>query len=261
MCHMLRIYTMMIIKPSPATMKIQKTHPFDLTPAEAIHLQGELRAGVRLSGDIGEVALLAGADASYTKGSDEIYAVAVALRYPDLTVVERAYASVKTSFPYIPGLLTFREGPALIEAFRRLRSEPDVIFFDGQGIAHPRGLGIASHMGVLLDRPTVGVAKSLLVGTVGDIGAGRGSTAPILRDGETIGMAVRTKDKVKPVYVSVGNRIDLSQAVDLVLAAARGYRLPEPTRQAHLFSNVVRRAGGDMDGQARLLSPDARGEE
>ncbi len=235
-------------------MEIRETHPFDLTPAEAIRLQEALRARVRLSGDIGEVSLVAGADASYTKGSDEIYAVVVALRYPDLTVVERVSASAETSFPYIPGLLTFREGPALLEAFRRLRSEPDIIFFDGQGIAHPRGLGIASHMGILLDRPAVGVAKSLLVGTATEPGAGRGSASPVLRNGETIGMAVRTKEKTRPVYISVGHRIALLAAVDLVLATARGYRLPEPTRQAHLYANVVRREGNGEGRQTTLPS-------
>lgn len=233
-------------------MEIKETHSFDLTPGEAAHLQEALRARVRLTGDIGEVSLIAGVDASYTKGSDEIYGVVVVLRYPDLAVVERAAACTKTSFPYIPGLLTFREGPALIRAFRRLTSEPDVIFFDGQGIAHPRGLGIASHMGVLLDRPAVGVAKSLLVGTAAEPGPGRGSTTPVLRDGETIGMAVRTKDRVKPVYVSVGHRIDLDRAVDLALSAARGYRLPEPTRRAHLFANEVRREGSSEGRQTTL---------
>lgn len=225
-------------------MEIREIHPFDLTPNEAARLQEELRTRVRTSGEIGEVSLVAGADASYTKSSDEIHAVVVALRCPDLTVVERVSTSIRTLFPYIPGLLTFREGPALIEAFRRMRSEPDVIFFDGQGIAHPRGLGIASHMGVLLDRPTIGVAKSLLVGTAAEPEAGRGSTSPILRDGETIGMAVRTKESIKPVYVSVGHRVELSRAVDLVLETARGYRLPEPTRQAHLYANTVRKEGG-----------------
>ncbi len=235
-------------------MKISETHSFDLTPAEAISLQEALRARVRLSGDIGDVSLVAGADASYTKGSDEIHAVVVALRYPDLTVVEQVSASAETPFPYIPGLLTFREGPALIEAFRRLRSEPEVVFFDGQGIAHPRGLGIASHMGILLDRPAVGVAKNLLVGTAAEPGAGRGSTSPVVRDGETIGMAVRTKAKTRPVYVSVGHRIALSAAVGLVLATARGYRLPEPTRQAHLFANAVRREGSGKGRQTTLPS-------
>ncbi|MDN5339809.1 MAG: deoxyribonuclease [Euryarchaeota archaeon] len=233
-------------------MEIRATHPFDLAPAEAIRLQERLREQVRPSGDIGEVSLVAGADASYAKGADVIHAVVVALSYPDLTVVERVSAAAVTTFPYIPGLLTFREGPALIEAFRRLRTEPDVIFFDGQGIAHPRGLGIASHMGVLLDRPTVGVAKNLLVGTVVEPGTERGSTAPILRDGETIGMAVRTKERAKPVYVSVGHRIDLGAAVDLVLSTARGYRLPEPTRQAHLFANAVRREESQGERQTSL---------
>ncbi|NLA99754.1 MAG: deoxyribonuclease V [Methanomicrobiales archaeon] len=241
-------------------MEIRETHPFDLTPGEAAHLQEALRTRVRLTGDIGEVTLIAGVDASYAKGSNDIHAVVVVLSYPDLAVVERVAACTETAFPYIPGLLTFREGPALIRAFRKLVSEPDVIFFDGQGIAHPRRLGIASHMGVLLDRPTVGVAKSLLVGTVEEPGPGRGSTAPILRDGETIGMAVRTKDRVKPVYVSVGHRIDLSRAVDLVLSAARGYRLPEPTRQAHLFANAARKTGVGEGRQTALLPPDAPGE-
>jgi len=222
-------------------MEIRETHPFDLTPAEAIRLQERLRAQIHLSGDIHDVSFVAGADASYTKGSDVIHAVVVVLRYPDLTVVERVSVSVVTGFPYIPGLLAFREGPALIEAFRRLRSEPDVIFFDGHGIAHPRGIGIASHVGLLLDRPSIGVAKSLLTGSVAKPGFMRGSMTPILRDGETIGMAVRTKEWAKPVYVSVGHRISLEAAVDLVLATARGYRLPEPTRQAHLLSNAVRK--------------------
>jgi deoxyribonuclease V len=225
-------------------MKISENHPFDLTPGEAIRLQETLRRQVRLAGDPEEVSLVAGTDASYARGSDEIHAVVVALRYPDLAVVERVAASIVTEFPYIPGLLSFREGPALLEAFRRLRSEPDVIFFDGQGIAHPRGLGIASHMGILLDRPTVGVAKSLLSGTAAEPGPDRGSTAPILRDTETIGMAVRTRARTKPVYVSVGHRIGLQAAVDLVLSTTRGYRLPEPTRQAHLYANEVRRGGG-----------------
>jgi deoxyribonuclease V len=222
-------------------MEIRETHPFDLTPAEAIRLQERLRAQIHLSGDIHDVSFVAGADASYTKGSDVIHAVVVVLRYPDLTVVERVSVSVVTGFPYIPGLLAFREGPALIEAFRRVRSEPDVIFFDGHGIAHPRGIGIASHMGLLLDRPSIGVAKSLLTGSAAKPGFMRGSMTPVLRDGETIGMAVRTKEGTKPVYVSVGHRISLEAAVDLVLATARGYRLPEPTRQAHLLSNAVRK--------------------
>jgi deoxyribonuclease V len=222
-------------------MEIAATHPFDLTPGEAVALQKSLRAQVRPSGDIGRITRVAGSDASYTRGSNVIFAVVVVLRYPDLALVERVWAKSETAFPYIPGLLSFREGPSLLEAFLKVRSEPDVIFFDGQGIAHPRGLGIASHMGILLDRPTVGVAKRLLVGTAAEPAGNRGATAPILRDGETIGMAVRTRERAKPVYVSSGHRIGLIPAVDLVVATARGYRLPEPTRQAHLYANEVRR--------------------
>jgi deoxyribonuclease V len=234
-------------------MRFAQTHPFDLTPAGAARLQEELSVQVRRSGDPGTISLVAGADASYAKGSNVIFAAVVVLSYPDLTVVERVRARTTTTFPYIPGLLTFREGPGLLEAFAQVRSDPDVIFFDGQGIAHPRGLGIASHMGVLLDRPTIGVAKNLLVGSAAEPGTQRGATSPILRDGETIGMAVRTKERVKPVYVSVGHAIDLALAVDLVLATDRGYRLPEPTRQAHLSANEVRRAWSGDAVQTTLL--------
>ncbi len=224
-------------------MKNPAVHSFDCTPKEAVSLQEELRKRVVPHGDPGDIRLIAGADASYAKGENIIYAAVVVLAFPELIPVEYAWARAETSFPYIPGLLTFREGPALLEAFRKVRSEPEVILFDGQGIAHPRGLGIASHMGVLLDRPTIGVAKRLLTGTAAEPAPERGATSPIMNEGETIGMAVRTKSRVRSVYVSVGHRIDLAPAIAIVLAADRGYRLPEPTRQAHLFSNTVRRHG------------------
>lgn len=225
-------------------MKVPGIHSFDCTPAEAIHLQERLRQRVVTGGDPGTIRRIAGVDASYAKGENVIYAVAVVLSFPDLAIVERVRARRETDFPYIPGLLTFREGPALVDAFERLASEPDVILFDGQGIAHPRALGIATHMGVLLDRPTIGVAKKILTGTAADPAERRGATSPIVRDGVTIGMAVRTKDRVRPVYVSVGHKIGLEAAVRIVLATGRGYRLPEPTRQAHLYANEVRRTGG-----------------
>jgi deoxyribonuclease V len=227
-------------------MKVPGIHPFDCTPAEAIRLQETLRERVVPEGDPGSIRRIAGADASYTKGENVIYAVVVVLSFPDLAPVERVWARQETDFPYIPGLLTFREGPALVEAFRNIASEPDVILFDGQGIAHPRALGIASHMGVLLDRPTIGVAKKILTGTASEPAQRRGATSPIVRDGRTIGMAVRTKERVKPVYISVGHKIGLEEAVGIVLATYRGYRLPEPTRQAHLYANEIRRTGGSV---------------
>jgi len=221
-------------------MKIVHTHPFSVSPEEAVRIQRELSEKVVLVGDPGDIRLIAGADASYAKADNSIFAIVVVLRFPDLTPVERVWVRREADFPYIPGLLTFREGPALLDAFARVNSVPDVIFFDGQGIAHPRGLGIASHLGVLLDTPSVGVAKKKLTGSVVEPGVKRGSQSPIISDGKLLGMAIRTKDNVKPLYISVGHRIDLNRCVELVLAASRGYRLPEPTRQAHLLSQEIR---------------------
>jgi deoxyribonuclease V len=187
-------------------------------------------------------------------------AAVVVLSFPELAVVERATASAETSFPYIPGLLTFREGPALERAFERLTVRPDVVIFDGQGVAHPRGLGLAAHLGVLLDCPSVGCAKSRLFGeTRGEPGVRRGSrralTAP--RDaraagpfapGERVGTVLRTRDGVKPVWVSVGHRADLPGAERLILRTTRGYRLSEPIRAAHgEVNSALRRLSADDD--------------
>jgi deoxyribonuclease V len=144
------------------------------------------------------------------------------------------------SFPYIPGLLSFREGPALTKAFEKLVRIPDMIIFDGQGIAHPRGIGLASHMGLILDIPAIGCAKSLLVGHHEDVGEEPGAWEPLLYQERLVGAALRTKKKVKPVFVSQGYKIGLEQALDVVMHCCRGYRLPEPTRQAHLAVNKLR---------------------
>jgi deoxyribonuclease V len=184
---------------------------------------------------------IAGADVSYDKGSTKFFAGVVVVRTTDLTVIERRGAARESPFPYIPGLLSFREAPALLEAFAQVQSAPQAVMFDGQGIAHPRRLGIASHVGLWLNLPCIGCAKSLLTGRYQEPGREAGSTSP-LRDGhEVIGQVVRTKTGVQPLFVSPGHRIDLDSAVRWVLAACRGYRLPEPTRQAHLFVNELRR--------------------
>jgi len=147
----------------------------------------------------------------------------------------------RASFPYVPGFLTFREGPVLLEAFSKLERLPDAVIFDGQGIAHPRGFGIAAHIGVILDVPSVGCAKTRLVGSHGDPANERGSSSPLLdKSGEQIGSVVRTRANVKPVYVSIGNKVDLGSAIRLVLACAPKYRLPEQTRLAHKLSNELR---------------------
>ena len=155
------------------------------------------------------------------------------LSYPDLEVAEVGAVERTVDFPYVPGLLSFRESPVILAAYGKLKVAPDLILVDGQGIAHPRRFGIASHLGVLLGVPTVGCAKSLLCGAHGPLAAARGSTSEIEHEGEVIGMAVRTRDGVRPVYVSIGHMVNLAAAVSWVSSCCRGYRLPEPTRLAH----------------------------
>jgi len=223
-------------------MKPILTHSFNLTPKEAVGLQLKLKKKLIFNSDfnIEGVKLVAGADVSYSKKENMVYGVAVILAFPDLKVIEKKWAKKEAEFPYIPGLLAFREGPVLLEAFEKIEHEPDIIFFDGHGISHPRGLGIASHLGVLLSKPSIGVAKKNLVGEVFEPAKTKGSTTSILKDGKEIGKVLRTREKVKPVYVSVGHKIDLKKAVDLTLKATGKYRIPEPIRQAHIFSNEVR---------------------
>jgi deoxyribonuclease V len=166
------------------------------------------------------------------------------MRYPELTLLEEATFSTRVSFPYIPGLLTFREGPPLMAAFAKLHKTPDVIFFDGQGIAHPRGIGLAAHLGLLLDRPAIGCAKSRLVGSHAPVGDNRGDWTELIHQDRQVGAVLRTRERIKPVYVSQGHRIGLERAVALVLACCRGYRIPEPIRRAHLAVNRLRMEEG-----------------
>jgi deoxyribonuclease V len=224
-------------------MKLRRLHDWDLSGPEAVALQRELAAQLDLAQPLGRCELIAGADVSYNRFSDVMYAGVVVWRVADGKVIERQSAVTETHFPYIPGLLSFREAPALLAAFARVESEPDVVMIDGQGIAHPRRMGIASHIGLWLDRPTVGCAKSKLYGRYEEPAPEAGSTSPLLAGKQEIGEVVRTKDRVSPVYVSPGHRIDMAGAVRAVLAGVRGYRLPEPTRQAHNFVNEERRAG------------------
>jgi deoxyribonuclease V len=178
---------------------------------------------------------------SYDRGSTKFFAGVVVIRTDDLSIVERRGAVLDSPFPYIPGLLSFREAPALLEAFARVQSNPEAVMVDGQGIAHPRRLGIASHVGLWLDLPCIGCAKSLLTGRYKEPAREAGSTSPLRDRDEVIGQVVRTKTGIKPLFVSVGHRVDLESAVRWVLACCHGYRLPEPTRQAHLFVNELRR--------------------
>lgn len=188
---------------------------------------------------------MAGTDVS-TQG-DRAYATAVVLSFPDLSVVEVRGAETPLSFPYVPGLLSFREIPSVAEALRRVESEVDAVICDAQGLAHPRRLGLASHLGLLLDMPCIGCAKSRLVGKHEEPGREKGSAVDLMDRGEIVGKVVRTRDGVSPVYVSVGNRIDLESSVELVLACCTKYRLPETTRQAHNAANRLRRGEGGTE--------------
>jgi deoxyribonuclease V len=193
---------------------------WNVTPDQAIAIQQELRSNVCLQPlDIAGLHTVAGADISFDNGSETVYAGFVVLSFPDLAVIERAGIATRATFPYIPGLLSFREIPALLEAWERLSTRPDVIVADGQGIAHPRRFGIASHLGVVLELPAVGCAKSVLVGT-----------------------ALRTRTGVSPVYVSPGHLADIQTSAELVLALATTARLPETTRLSHAYVNELRRA-------------------
>jgi len=226
-------------------MPSSSLHSWDLTPGEAIEVQQRLRNLVRLQPLARPVSAIAGADISFNKFSETVYAGIVILSLPDLRIIESAGVRSVAKFPYVPGLLSFRETPSLLEAWEKLKTKPDVLMLDGQGIAHPRRFGIACHVGVLLDLPTIGCAKSILVGRYGELGLEAGSRSPLVDRGEQVGVALRTKNKVSPVYVSPGHLIDLDSAVDLVLRSTDKYRQPEPTRQAHLLVNRLRVEGDE----------------
>jgi len=221
------------------------SHRWDLPPADARALQTELHARVRCEPWNGPVRWVAGVDVSVKGGTCRAAVVLVSL--PTLDPAEAVVAERPVSFPYVPGLLAFREGPAVLAALQDLAGQPDLLIFDAQGLAHPRRMGLAAHLGVLLDLPAVGCAKSRLCGEHQEPGLEQGSWVPLMDGAETIGAVVRTRRRVRPVFVSVGHRIDLQGAVALVLRCCAGYRLPEPTRWAH------RVAGGGALPPARQL--------
>jgi len=185
--------------------------------------------------------LIAGADVAYEKKYSRCFAAVLLVEVPSLKIVERATAESKLVFPYVPGLLSFREGPALLAAFARLKHRPHLIMFDGHGLAHPRRFGLASHLGYLLGVPSIGCAKSILVGEHGPLGQAVGSSAWLVDRGERVGAAVRTRDGVRPIYVSPGDGVGLKQAIRLALMATGKYRVPEPTRQADILVGRFKR--------------------
>jgi deoxyribonuclease V len=208
-------------------------HDWNVSPSEALEIQQRLRSLVTQAPVIAldNVHTIAGIDAWYKEGAGR--AAVVVLSYPEMRVLDTAVASRSSVFPYVPGLLSFREGPVVIAAMERLTVWPDLLMFDGQGYAHPRRFGLASHLGVYLGLPSIGCAKSRLVGRFEPPGPNPGDRSPLTDHGEVIGMVLRTKPRTNPLFISVGYRVDLEMAVKVVLTCLRGYRLPEPTRAAH----------------------------
>ena len=212
-------------------MQYRSLHSWDVTPAEARELQNRLRTQVIASDQFGTINTVAGVDIGLKK--DIARASVVVLSFPELQVVDSEVAECPVRFPYIPGLLSFREIPPLLTAFSQLQTEPDLVIVDGQGIAHPRRFGLASHLGLILDKPTIGCAKSRLWGRYEEPGLEQGAYTELTDKGEVIGVAVRTRTKVRVVYVSTGHKISLDSARTWTLTCCRGYRLPETTRHAH----------------------------
>lgn len=210
-------------------------HRWNLDEAEARALQRQLAREVVQEDRFGEIRTVAGVDLGFPRtpdGNELGRAAVVVLRWPDLALVEERVVEQPVTFPYIPGLLSFREAPVGLAAIRSLETRPDLLLVDGQGLAHPRRCGIACHLGLLLDLPTIGCAKSILTGHAEEPGPNPGDWTPLVNRGEIIGAALRTRPKTKPIYVSIGHRISLASAIELVSQCGRGYRLPEPTRLA-----------------------------
>lgn len=215
-------------------MKRQLNHNWDVTPARAREMQQELAKLVSKKCEIHDVSLVAGVDISAPDAHGVATGAVVVLHYPELELAESKTVKKRLSFPYIPGLLSFRESPLILAACERLSLTPDLILVDGQGLAHPRRLGLASHLGLLWDKPTIGCAKSLLCGRHEPVGSEPRCSAQLIDDNEVIGAVLMTKRSSAPLYISIGHKVDLAAALQWVLNCCRGYRLPEPTRLAHL---------------------------
>lgn len=237
-----------------------RPHPWKVSTEKARAIQEELRNEWEGADRLGTIRTVAGLDAAFVltgsqalkktsrwnrlREANQAIGCVVVYRYPEMEEAERAYAMVPLGFPYIPGLLSFREVPALLAALKKLKELPDLLFCDGQGYAHPRRFGLACHLGVLLDRPAIGCAKSILIGEHGPLKARAGSWTELIDEkagGERVGAAVRTRDGVRPIYVSQGHRVSLETAIRLTLAVTDGYRIPRPTREADHFASEAKR--------------------
>ncbi|MFI5338360.1 MAG: deoxyribonuclease V [Candidatus Methylomirabilales bacterium] len=235
-------------------MDYRRLHAWEVSPQEALRIQQDLRARL-IARDEDQAAFrtIAAMDVSYDTRSPWLFAAIVVMRLPGFQVVETAGVRARAGFPYVPGLLSFRESPAGLEVWQKLRTRPDCLICDGHGYAHPRRFGFACHFGLLVDLPTIGFAKSVLIGRFDPPGVARGSRSDLVDAGEVIGAAVRTREGAEPVFVSVGHRISLTRAVATILACTSGYRIPEPARRAHALVNRLREAGAEPANSGSLF--------
>lgn len=222
-------------------MKFQDNLILPATKTEALVHQKRAAEGVKLLGNLDQLKLVAAIDTAYGKNAEIVFASAVVVSFPDIEEVERSFQYDAVKFPYVPGLFYYREGETILKALCKLQCDPDVIIVHGHGIAHPRRCGIASQIGLALDKPTIGCARKLLTGFHRPVPPGKGQYQPITADGREVGCAYRSKEGVKPIFISPGHMCSLDQARDIVVRNLRGFRLPEPLRLAHLFANKFRR--------------------
>jgi len=222
-------------------VKIKNLHAWDISIKDAPGIQKQLARKVRLKGKRKPPEIVAGADISFAQNSSRAFAGVVLLKFPSLEVMDEFTSEGELTFPYIPGLLSFREAPILLELFKKVRPAPDLIFFDGQGLAHPRKLGLACHVGLFLDCPAIGCAKSKLIGDYEEPEQGKGSFSHLLdTDQNVLGAVLRSRDGCKPIFISVGHKINLKTAVQRTLECTTRYRIPEPTRLAHNLVTKMR---------------------
>ena len=227
-----------------------RLHSWNVTPGEAIAIQEALRTRIRLRDTFAATDVIAGADMSID--GDWGYGGVITYTFPRLEEIERRSVRMKLTFPYVPGLLAFREAPVLLAALELLSTEPDLLLFDGQGIAHGRRMGIATHMGILLNKPTIGCAKSRLVGTFKEPGSDRGCYEPLVHEGETVGAVLRTRKQVRPIFVSPGTGISLKTSINIVMRCLDGYRIPKPTREADHYVGSIKRKRAVCKSRERM---------
>ena len=225
-------------------IRLAHEHRWDIPPYEAQQIQKDLQTKIVEAEAEAPLQTIAGIEIAHSRFSDTLTAAVSLVSYPDLQLIEQHTVEYQTKFPYIPGLLSFREVPAALKALERLSVTPDLVMVDGPGVAHPHGLGIASHLGVLLDLPTIGCSRSSMVGSYVEPEVSAGSRTSLVWQGEIIGTVYRSKNRVAPLFISVGHRIDRQRAHDVVVASCQGYRLPEPTRHAHAALNSARSGKG-----------------